>query len=185
MLEATHLVSAAVWLGALLGAGGSAAMLFPAMRALRPRLEDFAGYPGEHWKLAAGQVAQKLFVACDTVQLLCAGVCFLTLGLVLSRMKKEGGRARGGMLVRALALTVAMGLVCYQLFVLGPRMYANSREYWDSARAGEVERANAAQAAFAKDHPTSTNVLGGTATAVLMLIVSGAWVQGGGREHGR
>lgn len=179
MLEGTHLVSAAVWLGALVGAGGSAALLFPRMKELEPRLEAFAAYPGEHWKIAAGQVATRLFVACDAVQMVCAGVCFLSLGLVLSRMKKEGVVAGGAMLVRALALTVAMGLLCYQLFVLGPRMQANVQSYWTLAKAGEVERASDFERAFSADHPTSTNVLGGTAVGVLMLIVSGAWSQVG------
>lgn len=175
MLEATHLVSAAVWLAALLGAGGSAAMLFPRMKDLEPRLEAFAAYPGEHWKIAAGQVAMRLFLACDAVQMVCAGACFLTLGLVLSRMKKEGVSAGGAMLIRALALTVSMGLLCYQLFILGPRMQSNVQAFWTLAKAGEVARAAEFENAFSADHPTSTNVLGGTAAAVLMLIVSGAW----------
>lgn len=161
-------------------------MLFPRMKELQPRLEAFAAYPEDHWKIAAGQVATRLFVACDAVQMVCAGVCFCTLGLVLSGMKKEGIRAGGAMLLRALALTVAMGLVCYQLFVLGPRMQANVQSFWTFAKAGEVTRAGEFEKAFNADHPTSTNVLGGTAAAVLMLIVSGAWSQAaGGRVHGR
>lgn len=157
-------------------------MLFPKMKELGPHLDAFAAHPNDHWKIAAGQVAQRLFVACDAVQLVCGGVCFLTLGLVLSRLKKDGGSGGRWMLLRILALSLAMGLLCYQLFVLAPRMNTNVRAYWTLAKMGEIENADRAEAAFAKDHPTATNVLGGTTAAVVVLIVGAACMHAGREE---
>lgn len=176
-LPAIHLVALATWFGALLAAGLTAALVFPAMRRVAPILPDFAAYPGEHWKIAAGSVANRVFLVVDSIQLACAVIAILTLGLTFAAAGKAvpGLRIRpplGG--ARLALLTIASTLLCYELFILSPRMAIHLSDYWAAAREGRLAAADIAKAAFDADHPTASGVLSTTAVAVLLSIVAAA-----------
>jgi hypothetical protein len=185
-LDAIHLMAAALWLAALVAAGLSAAILFTKMPELKPTLPDYAAYSGEHWKLAAGMVANTIFLVVDFVQLGAALVAILTLGLSLRAANraivKKAPPLSG---VRIVLLTVACGLLCYQLFILSPRMAENLREYWTAAREGKQAMADAAKAAFDSDHPIASNVLKATAASVLLLLLTSAVGIAQGRDEAR
>lgn len=177
-LDVIHILALSVWLAGLLSAGLSAAIIFPQMKSLHPALPDFAHYSGEHWKIAGGFVANRIFLIVDSVQLVCASTAILTLGLTLLRANKApvGSPARRPPLAgtRILLLTFACALLAYELLILSPRMALNLNNFWTAAKDGNRAVADAAQAAFDADHPIASNVLVATAAAVLLLLVSAA-----------
>lgn len=172
-LEAVHGAAAAMWCVAIAMAGATAAVAFPTMKALSPQLPAFAA-TDEHWKIAAGQIAARMFAVADVVQLACALVCFGTLGVGLwlrSRHVQQRGRT-WFWAARTLLMSGAAGLLAYQLFVLGPRMTMNLTRYWSLASSGDATGAAAARAAFDVDHPTSTTVLMATLAFALAMVVA-------------
>ncbi|MEM0983262.1 MAG: hypothetical protein AAGI17_04860 [Planctomycetota bacterium] len=174
VLEAIHVTAAGIWVGVLVLAGASAAILFPKMKELAPRLPDFEAYrPEAHWRLAAGITQNEIFKVADIAQFALATACLATLIAMLVFGGLDTKKWSTG--VRITLLTIAMSLLSYNLFFLAPRMQANATTYWEAARTGEVETADAAYAAFDADHPTASRVLGGTAIAVLGVTIAGAW----------
>lgn len=186
--EALQVSVLGIWLGALVMTGTTAALAFPTLRGLKPTLADFAAVPGdEHWRIAAGSVMQRVFLACDVVQLIAAGVALVTMGLILMSEPRHGIKTgRVWLLARTIAVATAVMLVAYQVLVLAPRMNANLAEYYVRAREGEMEVAARARAAFDAEHPLASRLMTGTAGAVLAALVCGAWVStrgvGGGRR---
>lgn len=172
-LEAVHLTASGVWTGVLVMAGGSAAVLFPKMQSLRPRLPAYDEYGGEHWRLAAGIVQNEVFKIADVAQFALATLCLASLLGLLVFAGLPTRRLSTG--VRIVLLCVAMSLTSYHLFILGPRMQATAELYWSAAEAGDDEAANRARSAFNDDHPAASRVLGGTALATLALTVAGVW----------
>lgn len=168
-LDTLHAAGAGIWIGGVGMVGTLAAIAFPTMKKLDPTVPEFAAV-GEHWKIAAGQIANKMFVVGDAVSLVCCLVCLCTLGLGLFiRAKRGREHARVAIwMFRSLAMTVAAGCLAYQLFILAPRMSENIHTFWDAARAGNVEVATRAQAAFDADHPTASTVI----MAMLVSAVS-------------
>lgn len=172
-LGAIHVLSLAIWLAGLLAAGLSAALIFSQMKALKPTLPEYAAYTGEHWKIAGGMVANRVFVIVDYVQLGCALVAILTLGLTLLAANQATPKYRPPLAgVRILFLSIACALFCYQLFVLSQTMSFHLNNFWVAAKDGNMAVADAAQAAFDADHPTASNVLKSTAAAVFLLLVT-------------
>jgi hypothetical protein len=181
LCEIAHLTSLAVWLGSLVMTGVAAAVVFPTLRGLDPTLPAYAAYQGEHWRLAAGHVASRLFLACDLIQfgaVLAAAFTFalsvLAFGLPSRRVTTA---LRGALLV---ALTA---LLAYQFIILAPEMNASLRRYWEQARAGDTAAAERFRIAFEADHPLATRLLIADAALVLALLVTGLWAQS--RDHPR
>lgn len=179
--ETTNLVALALWLSVLLGAGASAALLFPTMKGLEPTLASFEAYPHDHWKIAGGLVASRLFLLGDIVQLAC--VCLTLLALIVSALTGGLPASRGSLALRLLFLCGAWLLASYQIMVLGPRMQTNLNAFYTAAKEGQVEEARAFQAAFDTEHPTSTRVLGGTLLGVFGGLAVSAWSLTGGRKQ--
>ncbi len=172
-LSTVHLLSLTIWLAALLAAGLSAALIFSQMKKLQPSLPAYAAYTGEHWKIAGGMVANKVFVIVDYVQLSCAILAILTLGLTLLAANQAVPKYRPALAgVRILFLSIACALFCYQLFILAPRMAVHLNDFWVAAKDGKMAIADAEQAAFDADHPTASNVLKGTAATVFLLLIT-------------
>lgn len=153
-------------------AAATAAVAFPTMRDLEPRLEPFASYGGDHWPIAAGKIANRVFMIADAAQLVLAMLAAAGLAYLAFR-DRLGGRLLG--ISRLLLLATALGLFGYQLFFLRPEMDVELRSYWDAARAGQTELAEASRAAFNDRHPTASNLMAATALAALGLSVTGAW----------
>jgi len=136
-----------VALGCLLMSGLIAAVSFPMMKALAPRLPDYPIVFDDHWKIAAGYPAAVVFYAASGVQtlmLLVAGACRL-------------GASTRSLTTRALIGTSAIfgGL---QLFVIVP-MAAALIAYRAAARAGELAQAIESQLRFQQLHVVSTGAM--------------------------
>lgn len=153
-------------------AGLTAAVSFPTLRDLEPQLEPYAGYEGDHWPIAAGAVANNVFLIADAVQLILAMITAATLGYLAFR-GDLGGRFIG--IVRLLALGVALLAFGFQLFYLRPKMDVDLAMYWDAAKQADTERAESHRQAYNDRHPTVSNLMGATALASLTLSLAGAW----------
>ncbi len=156
-------------------AGVSAAIVFPTTRSLAPRLPAYEYFVGEHWKIAAGHVQQRIFLACDAGQLVFGGAAFLTLGLMLIGVGTPRLDKRAATAVRVLATAAALIVLCYHMLVLSPRMQQNLTAYWSSAEGGRQAEAEVAQAAFEVDHPTASRALSALAACVGVSLVASVW----------
>lgn len=184
---ALHGLALAVWLAALVAGGLSAATLFPTMKELAPTLPAFELYSGEHWRVAAGIPANTIFGIADRIQFICGGIALMTLGFwmsTLARLKNEGHSiAFIPALLRTLAITGAMAGLCYQLFILGPRMSTALKQWLAAAVAGDNAAAESFRAAFDTDHPTASLTLSFTAVCVLFGLIVHLWNPPTVRDH--
>lgn len=174
--ETVHLTALGVWAGALFGAGVAAAVAFPTMKGLDPTLGAYPDYTGEHWMLAAGRVAARVFLITDMTQFVCAFLAVV--GFVVATV--AGDKARSWLkFFRAASLGVAFLLVSYHLLIQGPRMDRDLRAYWDAAAAGDNATAKAHQDAFAAQHGGASRIMTATFGATLLTLGLGAWALAG------
>lgn len=160
----------AIWLGSVVGAGAAAATIFPTMKSLAPSLPAYSAYTGEHWLIAGGAVANRLFVLTDAVQLPCAVLALGSFAFTLSTRRSAGNRA--ALLLQTGAMSVATVALAYHLLVLAPRLAKNLAKFWESARAGDNPAALAFRSAFDADHPTASRVLAVIAASVLLALLA-------------
>ena len=163
---------ATAWGVAVLASAAVAANAFPIMKDLQPTLAAFAGYEADHWPIAAGAIANRMFIIADAVQLLAAisvGSSFIMLVL------RRSPAPRIASIVRWLAYGLALVALGIYLFWLRPKMDVDLAHYWDAARAGDAIQAEARRQAFNQRHPTATALMGTTALATLVLAVATAW----------
>jgi len=171
--EAVHVTALGVWCGAVVMTGAAAAVAFPTMKELDPTLPAYAGYPGDHWSLAAGTVMAQVFTLADLVQLVAAtlaGMTFLA-SVAFFRMPLR----RPVNVLRGALLLATIGVLAFHLFSLAPRMNRAMRAYWDAAAAGNVETADRHKQTFDELHPQASTVLSATAAMTLALTGLGAW----------
>ncbi len=181
--ETLHLTALGVWAGALFGAGLTAAVTFPTMRDLEPTLGAYPGYTGDHWMLAAGQIASRVFLGTDIVQFVCA---FLTIvGFAIAVI--AGPKRRSWLqFFRAAGTGLAFLLVSYHLLLLMPPMQNDLRAYWDAAKAGDTPTAEVHRQAFSDRHGDASRSIGSTAVVTLVTLGLGLWsVSGRACEHKR
>jgi hypothetical protein len=176
-VESFHAAALAVWFAALVGAGLAAAVAFPEMKRLDPRLPEYGAYVGEHWMIAGGHVGRRVFALADRVQLIASAIGVLTLAAA-TRLRVA---SRPWIAVRWIGVGVAAGLAVYNGLILAPRMDENLVAYWDAARAGDVPKAAAYKAAFSAEHPHASRVLTFAASGVLAGIVAAAASRAPGR----
>jgi len=175
LLPAIHTWALGLWFGSLVMTGIAAAVLFPTLKQLDPTLGAYPLYTGEHWMLAAGRVAERLFFASDIIGFGCAGVAIFSLAIGGFLGDRPWRQVLGALRITLIAAIVLV--LSYQLMVLGPRMNTNLRTYWmAAATGGEAGNAAAATAAtaFRADHPTAQTVLGVlTALVGVTLLLAG------------
>ncbi|MFM9996691.1 MAG: hypothetical protein ACKVU4_12940 [Phycisphaerales bacterium] len=171
--ESIHLVTLGLWLGVLVMTGVAAAVLFPTIKALDPRLPEYAAFTGEHWSLAAGRVAATLFFVCDAVQFAGALIAGVTLGLSILLF---GLPARSlATACRAGLIVIIVGVLSYQFIMLAPDMNRNLAAYWTAAKGGDNSAAATFKAAFDAKHPLARNLLAVDALLVVASFVLAAW----------
>ena len=169
--ETVHTVALAIWLGVVVAAGATAAIVFPAMKALSPRLPEYAAYDGEHWPIAGGHIMVPVFLFADIVQFVCALLAALTLvGLLL--LVKIPAR-RPAVILRMLALAVAIASLTSMLLIVTPRFNAAVTQFWDAAKAGDSKAAQIHKAAADDIHPLASKLLSLTAGAVFVALIAG------------
>jgi hypothetical protein len=174
VLTTIHLCVLGLWAGALLMAGGAAAVIFPTVKDLQAQVPALSTYTGEHWRLVGGRVANKIFLIADIAQLILAGKALLTLAM-LGLRRAPAIRAGRVAIVWIAGLGASLMLLSYHLLVLQPRMGANLRKYWDAAGAGQNVQAQEFRLAFDADHPTASRVLITLAVLVVITLIAAVW----------
>ncbi len=169
-VEGAHAAGLGVWLAVLVAAGLAAAVAFPEMKELDPRLPDYAAYTGDHWMIAAGHIGRRVFSIADRVQLVAAAVSVLTLAIV-TRLRLSTGP---WLALRWIAVGVAAGLAIYNGLVLAPKMDADLLAYWSAAREGDQVKAAEHRAVFSAQHPQASRVLTIGAAGVFVAVVAAA-----------
>ncbi|MEM0915299.1 MAG: hypothetical protein AAGK09_11900 [Planctomycetota bacterium] len=172
-LEVVHMTAAGLWLGVAVGTGAAAAILFPTLKELEPTLATYPDYTGEHWRLAAGHVAARLFAFSDVVGFFCLMLAGLTL-CIIAATRQVWIQTPRITLARLSSLGLAILASGYNIFILAPRMNGNLDDYWTAAAAGDNEAALAAQQAFMADHTPASNTMAAVAIAALALTMTGA-----------
>lgn len=164
-----HVVSLCLWGAAVLGSGLAAAIAFPTMKALDPHLPAYSAYEGDHWMLAAGKIANRVFEITDAVQMAMAALAvFTAVGLLVARVCRVRSIA-GAMWLACVA--AAVGVLAYTLLTLRPAMAVDLHAYWDAALAGDTPTAESAREAFSAEHPTASNLMAATSACVLGALV--------------
>ena len=157
----------ALWLGVVVMSGVVAAATFPTVKALDPVVPQFAGYPGGHWRLVGGAVANSVFrIAGVLTGLLAAG----SGGLAMWMWTRRDGRRSWWL--RTVPLAIGAACVAWNLTVLAPRMEGNLTRFRELAREGNVAGADAARDAFNRDHPTASRLLVVQAAAVAAALAA-------------
>lgn len=170
-LETVYISSLALWLGLIVMTGLVAASVFPMVKDMQPTLAKYQAYAGEHWKIAAGRIANRAFVLSSIGEGLCliaaaTALVFLTLHRQLTYIAAAA---------RWAATAVLLCILGYSVLVLRPRMAANAGQYWKAAEEGDTARADAFALAFNADHPTASGTLAVTAVALLVALAVAAW----------
>lgn len=161
-----------VWLGGLITTVVTASIMFPGMSELKPTLDAFPDYTGEHGPLAAGVIMAQLFFFGDVVAVICvSGMGFITLLHFTVFGLSPTVRANA---LRSIILIVLIIAVAYQIFILGPRMNTNLADYHQAAKAGIMKEANLAKAAFDEDHPRASDLMSGHILALVVLVFASA-----------
>jgi hypothetical protein len=169
-----HLASLGVWAGAVVMAGATAAVAFPTLRDLNVRVSGPApGFEDDHFRFAAGAVAQRVFLIGDVISFACAMLSGVTL-LALIAVFGISAR-RPATIVRALALGVALASLAAMLLIVTPRINAASVQHFAAAKSGDAAAAAIHKHAVADLHPLARNLLFAEIVAVLVSLVSGAW----------
>jgi len=156
----------AFWLVIVVVSGLTAAIAFPAMKALGPQLPDYPAGVADHWKIAAGQIANPVFTVALRVEVVC-GV--IAIACALAGMRRSSRTL--GLTIGLAPLTIAAGALAYHWIVLAPRMAAALDRFLALAKAGDPGAA-VFRAAFDADHPAASTTLGIIACSLALTLVA-------------
>lgn len=172
VFEVIHIVALSVWVGAAGMSGIVAAVVFPTMGEMRPKLGSYPLYTGDHALLGAGRIAGQVFLIVDTIQFICASIA---LGALITMIVAGYSINTLGRVARCVALLFTMGLLSWHFFILMPGMEVDLSSYWDLAAAGETVAADVHKDAFMALHETAANSLKGLTLGVLLSLIIAIW----------
>lgn len=158
------LASIALWLGVLLVSGLTAAVAFPTLKPLSPHLPAYAPTT-DHWKIAAGAVANRVFTLAGWAQCALAALAMFSLAAHLSHA------LRGWLNTTRLLLTLAAALLQgYLSFLLVPRMNRSLTAFMDAARSADPQ-ADSLRKTFDADHPLASNLISALAAVLFLSLI--------------
>lgn len=168
-----HASFLALCLGSVVLSGVVAALTFPALKRLAPVLPGFLTPPEDHWRIAAGHVAFRVFAVSGWVQLACLAAAGAALAIAARRAFREN-------LIHWFILSLLALVIGYNGAILMPRMTDNLQRYWHASQSGDLSLAASSQQAFDADHPRSTRLLVSLSLLVALGVILAAWrpVQG-------
>jgi hypothetical protein len=167
-----HLTALGLWLGTLVMAGITAAIVFPTARALDLRLPGYEDYTGDHWRLGAGRIQAQVFTAADFIQLFS---CLAAIGTLAYALRSRSAPGKVTSLVRSGALILLLLLLIGQLFFMHPPMDSALIAYWHAAAAGDNAAAAEHLSKFERFHGPATALMAANTALVLIALVVGAW----------
>lgn len=172
MCETVHVVSLALWLAATFGSALAAAIAFPTMKALRPTLAGYAS-PEEHYLIAAGSVAQRVFFAADVVHFSAALVALASLGASVLIFGTPARRT--ATVIRTLSLSVAVAALASLLLIVTPKVVSSAGAHWAALKSGDVAAAAMHKASMDEVHPIASRLMGVMGVSVLISLSAAAW----------
>lgn len=170
--ETTHIVALALWLAATLASALVAAVAFPAMKSLAPTLPGYAE-PSQHYLIAAGTIAQRVFLIADIVNFVAGIVALATLGTSILILATPARRP--AIIVRSLSVTIAIACLASLLLIVTPRVVDASTRHWGALKSGELAAAQTHKAALDDVHPIASRLTGGMAFCVVIALIAGVW----------
>ena len=174
--ETLHLVVLGLWLGTLVAVGAAAAVMFPAMKALNVRLVDFPGGAGDgsdHYRIAAGRIAERVFLVGDIIMFPCALIAAATLGVLIVFHRIPV--ARPAAIIRSLAMGVALASLAALLLIVTPGVNRGAQGHFAAAKIGDVAAAQKHMAAVDDLHPIATNLMTIEFLSVFIALACCAW----------
>ena len=169
--ECVHVTALALWLGAAVISGVNAAIVFPTIKAIDPRLPEYGAYSGEHWRIAGGVLAAAVFGVALKIEIVCGATA-----VVSAFLGGKGSFAGVWGRARAVGLIASMVVLVYFVAVLNPRMSREMEAFHTQARLGDNAGAAEHRAAFDRDHPQASGVLVAESLTVLLSLISAAAV---------
>ncbi|MFG0284119.1 MAG: hypothetical protein ACF8R7_06820 [Phycisphaerales bacterium JB039] len=173
--QALHISALSVWLTALVVGAASAILGFRTMRQQEPTLPGFAGYEGEHWRLLAGYMADRVFLMVDAVGVVAVLVAGMTLAVGVARGLRIG---RIGALVRAAAVLLSAAVLSANIFLVRPLLDQAVTEYREAAMAGDTTTALQKRDRYDQRHAIARSMMTGLAALVAVALI-GAIAQAG------
>lgn len=182
-LDGVYMLALGVWAGALLMVGATAAITFPRMAQLDPRLPGFESFEGEHHRIAAGQVMNLAFTVSDWVGLVAMAVAAACLGavFVFRRRSSDLGPA---LVVRSVAMGLLVVLTLFSTLAFRPSLNRSFEQLWTAAAAGENERADEIRERLAPRHAKASFLLTTQFALVLAAGAAGAFDSVASRRDG-
>lgn len=179
--ETLHIVALALWLAATLASGLVAAVAFPAMKSLAPTIPGYAE-PSQHYLIAAGAIAQRVFLVADVVNFVAGIIALATLGVSVLVLGTPARRP--ATIVRSLGVAIAIACLASLLLIVTPRVVGASTQHWAALKANDLAAARTHKAALDDVHPIASRLTGGMAFCVFIALVSGVWsIARAPREH--
>ncbi len=171
---AIHLTSLGLWAGAIAISGAAAAVVFPTLRdmnvsvpGLSPMVEK------DHFRFAAGAVAQRVFLITDILSFACALAAATSLLAMVVWLQVPV--ARSSMYIRALALGVALASLAAMLFVVTPQINTAAQLHLAAAKSGDLAAAALHRQAVDDLHPIASYLMGAEFFGALIAAFVGAW----------
>ncbi len=161
-----RIIALSLLAGATLAVGATAAIAFPAMKALDPTLATYAKWPDPHWPIAAGAIANTLFRALDWLAL---GVVLIAVITLIPRSSHQARSLTG--LLCGLSILGLVAIVGVNWGYLRPTMHTHLDAYWTAAQSGDIDTGRAERSAFDRLHPVASYLL--TSQLVLALVGAG------------
>lgn len=172
-----YFLALAIWLSVLVSAGIAAGSAFGVLNKMdisiarySEFIPDEADVPNAHSNLAAGHVLEPVFFITSAVQFVVVPLVLLTLGAQLWVFGH--GKNKLSNIIRTVCILISAGLFAYHAFFITPPMNQDLRDYWQSAKAGDIPAAIAYREGLLSRHGTATNIL--TSTLLLVLIATSA-----------
>lgn len=173
---AVHLTALGLWAGAVAISGATAAVAFPKLKAMQVLIREpkvAPGFEDDHFRFAAGSVAQTVFLIADMVSFACAFAAAVTLLAMVVRLKLPTRRV--STYVRALAVGIALAALAASLFVVTPQINAAAAAHLQAVIAGDAPAAAAHRKAAADLHPFASVLLMLQFGGALIAAFVGAW----------
>jgi hypothetical protein len=171
--EGVHLCVLGLWAGVLVGVGVCAAVVFPTLKGVGVRLPEYSSDPSGHYRIAAGMVAQKVFLVGDFLMFPLSLVAAVTLGILIVVYRVSSVRA--AMMVRGIGLSFAIAALAALLLVVTPQINAASQRHWAAARIGDASAAAPHIKAVDDLHPIATLLMSIEFIGVVIALGAAAW----------
>ena len=163
-----------VWIAAIATPGGAAIAAFtrlPALEASMPGIEAyFADDPAGAGRFVAGYVTNPIFLVSDTVSLIAAAGCLLSIPLGGFRPCGPGVWGR----VAVLLLAIASVALFYYLWWVAPKLAIELERWREAVLANDRPTAEEAWTAFDPLHRTAARLLNAQMLMLLGAVIAGA-----------